>query len=236
MLLLYIVLACVALRALLARYSPQIYDAVILHMTAVWYATVLRRLPRGASLLDVGIGTASALLANAPLLDSNDVSIVGIDYDAPYIEAARAAVAAHGVTRRVKVHCMSVYDADALSALRPPTGDLFDAAYFSGSLTLMPNPVAAIVAVARMVKPGGLIYVTQTYQRRALPLLAWVKPLLKYATTIDFGQLTYEHDVRRIYDEAATAAGVRVTEHAAIPGSLNNRLQVARLSILEVPS
>ena len=80
---------------------------------------------------------ASALLANAPLLDSQDVSIVGIDYDAPYIDAARAAVAAHGVTRRVKVHCMSVYDADALSALRPPTGELFDAAYFSGSLLLV---------------------------------------------------------------------------------------------------
>ena len=90
MLLVYVLMSMLLLRVLIARFSPFIYDAVILHMTKVWYAVVLRRLPRGASLLDIGIGTASALLANAPLLDSQDVSIVGIDYDAPYIDAARA--------------------------------------------------------------------------------------------------------------------------------------------------
>ena len=42
----------------------DIYDALIVHMTARWYAAVLERLRArgsGARVLDVGIGTASAL-------------------------------------------------------------------------------------------------------------------------------------------------------------------------------
>ncbi|MEA3641327.1 MAG: SAM-dependent methyltransferase, partial [Lamprobacter sp.] len=35
-----------------------IYDALILRLTSQWYAEVLRRLPEGAAMLDVGIGTA----------------------------------------------------------------------------------------------------------------------------------------------------------------------------------
>lgn len=47
------------------------------------------------------------------------------------------------------------------------TGDArFDAAYFSGSLTLMPDPPAALRAAASMLKESGRVYVTQTFQNR----------------------------------------------------------------------
>jgi hypothetical protein len=42
----------------------------------------------------------------------------------------------------------------------------FDAVYFSGSISLMPDPVAALHATAKLLKAGGKIYVTQTFQRR----------------------------------------------------------------------
>jgi hypothetical protein len=38
-----------------------IYDAVILRMTEKWYRTVLQRLPDGAVVLDVGVGTGGTL-------------------------------------------------------------------------------------------------------------------------------------------------------------------------------
>ena len=47
------------------RLRARIYDAAIVHMTAAWYRAVLERQPPGCRLLDVGIGTGSALLANA---------------------------------------------------------------------------------------------------------------------------------------------------------------------------
>ena len=55
----------VALLVLINRLSPLIYDIVIVKMTALWYRSVLDRLPRGARVLDIGIGTGSALAANA---------------------------------------------------------------------------------------------------------------------------------------------------------------------------
>jgi hypothetical protein len=55
-----------------------------------------------------------------------------------------------------------------------------------------------------------------------------VKPLLKYATTIDFGQLVKEEDVLQTFKES----GLEVVEHDLIPESVNNRFQAAYLSIL----
>ena len=67
------ILAVVALLVLINRLSPLIYDIVIVKMTALWYRSVLDRLPRGARVLDVGIGTGSALAANAATGASQDV-------------------------------------------------------------------------------------------------------------------------------------------------------------------
>ena len=124
-----------------------------------------------------------------------------------------------------------MYDAEALRDLATRYGP-FDGAYFSGSLTLMPDPVAALRAAAAVVRPGGTIHCTQTYQRRTLPLLATIKPLLKYVTTIDFGQLTTEERARSIFH----ASGLHVEQHAVIPGSVDTPLQAAYHTILLVPS
>jgi len=64
-----------------------IYDSLILRLTSRWYAEVLRRVPEGATLLDVGIGTAGALLANGDLVKRKCMRVVGIDIDADYIRA-----------------------------------------------------------------------------------------------------------------------------------------------------
>ena len=36
------------------------------------------------------------------------------------------------------------------------------------------------------------------FQRKNIPLLYIIKPLLKYITTIDFGKLTFEYEVEEI--------------------------------------
>jgi len=129
------------------------------------------------------------------------------------------------------VRCASVYDADVLERLATSHGGKFDGAYFSGSLTLMPDPVAALRAAAAVVRPGGLIHCTQTYQRRGIPLLATIKPLLKYVTTIDFGQLTTEDRALQIFQ----ASGFPVVQHKVIPGSVDSVFQAAYHTILAVP-
>ena len=106
---------------------------------------------------------------------------------------------------------------------------MFDAVYFSGSLSVMPDPPAALRAVAALLRPGGRVFVTQTFQKRFVPGLAQLKPLLKYLTTVDFGQLVYEHDLVHIIE----AANMRIVHNGLIEGSINTPLQAARMLILE---
>ena len=108
---------------------------------------VLERVPAGARLLDVGIGTGSALLANAGAdRRQKDLRVVGVDIDAAYIERCAAAVARRGLADRIEARHESIYD---------HRGGPYDAAYFSASFMLLPDPPAALRHVARLLAPGG---------------------------------------------------------------------------------
>jgi len=74
-------------------------------------------------------------------------------------------------------------------------------------LMIMPDRVKALRHVHSLLRPGGLIYVTQTFEQQPNRLLELVKPLLKFLLTIDFGSVTYERD----FIQTAAEAGLRVT-------------------------
>ena len=111
---------------MLRTFSPQIYDVIILHMTSVWYLCTFDHIATQQNgtkreekaegqeapfrLLDVGIGTASALLANKGRVLSQNLHVTGVDYDAAYISAARGNVARAGMSARVTLHCASIYE------------------------------------------------------------------------------------------------------------------------------
>ena len=177
----------------------RIYDAAIVHLTAGWYRTVLSRLPVGCRLLDVGIGTGSALLANAALLAARDLHVTGVDIDADYVARCRAAVAARELGARVAVRHESVTD---------HRGGPYDAVYFSASFMLLPDPAAALRHVGTLLAPGGQVWFTQTFEHRRSRAVEVVKPLLRRVTTIDFGRVTYEDDFRR----AVAAGGMTLQE------------------------
>ncbi len=177
----------------LRQARAAIYDAVITGMTARWYAAVLRRLAPGSRILDVGIGTAAALLAHAPRLVETDVHIVGIDIDADYIERARAEVRRHHLEERVAIRLESVYDHG---------GGPYDAIYFSGSFMLLPDPAGALRRVLASLRSDGRVYFTQTFERQPSPWLEALKPWLRWLTTIDFGRVTYETDFRHVVGDA----------------------------------
>ena len=140
-------------------------------------------------MLDVGIGTATALVGrkgqNATVVVEKDLTFVGVDYEGAYIRKAIDVVRKAKLEKHVDLHCRSIYDAELASMLSGAAR--CDAAYFSGSLTLMPDPPAALRAAADMCKPKGLVYITQTFQNAPSPVMARLKPLLRHLTTIDFG-------------------------------------------------
>lgn len=255
-------LATVGVVGLVRFFAADIYDVVIVRMTSKWYAAVLRKLKQGDRVLDVGIGTATALVRNKSLMLEKRVAFVGIDYEAAYVRKAEAVLRSADLWRTVpegtegyrpgdhycRVYEASVYDAGLgalCSVAEPKAGELakemkteieeaarFDVAYFSGSITLMPDPPAALRAMVPLIKTsGGRVLITQTFQKSESPLMSIVKPLLKYVTTIDFGNLTTEADIERIIRDSGVFETV---SNEPIQGSIDNPFQTARLIDLRV--
>ena len=192
-----------------------IYDAAILPLTSKWYAEVLGRLPPEARLLDVGIGTGGALAKNAATVVEKRLRIVGVDIDADYVERAKKRIAEVGLAERVEVRLESIYD---------HRGGPYDAAYFSASFMLMPDPPAVLKHVLGLLAPGGRVFFTQTFQDRKSGLMERAKPLLKKVTTIEFGRVTYEPEFR----ETVARGGISLTELTTMStsGSRSYRLAV----------
>jgi ubiquinone/menaquinone biosynthesis C-methylase UbiE len=226
---------------ILRLYSARIYDAVIIHMTETWYADVFVKIGKLIQeqhrvslsnkdikpyrLLDIGIGTATALIRRKEDVLALGLEVVGVDYNAGYVKAAKISLAEKELDQQVQVHCCSIYDAKVVDEM-----EKFDAAYFSGSFSLMPDPLAALHVAAKYVKKGGHIYISQTFQKRSVPCLSCIKPLMKYVTTIDFGQLFFEAELVDVLKQSK----YEILESKKIPGSVDNRFQAARSVVLRV--
>lgn len=173
-----------------------IYDTLILRLTSRWYAEVLNRVPEGAVVLDVGIGTAGALLANAELVRQKRLHVTGIDIDADYMQRARQRLMKSPLADHTEIHLESVYEHQ---------GGPYDAVYFSASFMLLPEPDRALRHCCKLLRPGGRIFFTQTIQTRPSRWMETLKPVLKRVTSIDFGQVTYEEDFKAQLRDAGLA-------------------------------
>jgi ubiquinone/menaquinone biosynthesis C-methylase UbiE len=200
-----------------------IYDRTFAGLTVGWYREVLTRLPRGARLLDVGIGTGGALVRNAALVKERKLHVVGVDIDGAYLHRCRKQIAEAGLARYVLPMLESVYDHH---------GGPYDAIYFSASFMLLPDPVGALRHAARLLVPGGRVYFTQTIHGKRAPVMEKVKPMLHRLTTIHFGRVTYEHELV----EVVRRAGLQLQHWQQLGGARDVRfcLAVARRPVRDV--
>lgn len=142
--------------------------------------------PRTARVLEIGCATGANLLPMAYGLP--EATFVGIDLSAGQIEVARRAATSLGLAN-VELHALDLRDADALGT--------FDYVVAHGVHSWVPPDVAhALLAVlGRVVRPGGLAYVSVNTFPGWHPLLG-VRDLMQFAT-------------RGIHDPAAKAAAAR---------------------------
>ncbi len=194
-----------------------LYDRVLTGLTAGWYREVLTRLPAGASLLDVGIGTGSAIARNARLIRAKDIHILGLDIDRDYLSRCEKVLSRSDLSNHVTPCLTSVYD---------HCSGPYDAVYFSASFMLLPDPVGAIKHVSSQLAPGGWVFFTQTFHHGKSLLVEKVKPMLHHFTTIHFGRVTYEDDFREVLDES----GLELVEFFTMGGTRHTsyRLAIAR--------
>lgn len=170
-----------------------LYDRAITGLTTGWYAAVLDRLPDGARVLDVGIGTGAALAHSADRVRAKDLQVTGLDIDRDYHLRCAAEMRRAGLVGHVTPLLESVYDHG---------GGPYDAVYFSASLMLLPDPVAALRHVTGLLAADGRVFCTQTFHHRRSRLRETLKPLLRHLVTIDFGRVTYEDEFRAVLAEA----------------------------------
>jgi ubiquinone/menaquinone biosynthesis C-methylase UbiE len=199
-------------------------------MTKRWYEEVICRLPENAHVLDVGIGTGSALICNADKVLEKKLDWTGVDIDSNYVKYCSDALRESSLCNVSSVLQADIYDSNNLSALlcsstkkRGKKTPLFDAVYFSGSFSLLPQPAIALQIAKGVLRPGGKVYVTQTFQHKSFPLLGLIKPALKYLTTIDFGKLTFAKDVSEIIRNS----GLTLKSMEVIKGSIDSPWQSA---------
>lgn len=222
---LWVILGLISITVVLVRSNglrAWVYDRVIVAMTTEWYHEVLKSLPENIRLLDIGIGTGTALLApkNLKLLEEKDIYIVGVDYDEDYVQECKRKIQKLGVDHRVKVVHKSIYD---YSPSDP--SEAFDFIYFSGSFMILPDPKKALLHCrANLFRPSQStldrkIIITQTFelQRRnylSRLLLSFGKSVLRLLSSIDFGKVTYADE----FEETIHQSGMYIDSTREIPG------------------
>ena len=134
--------------ALRRAMSPTAAEIAALSISG--HADIARELlaGKGEGVLDVGCGAGTFTWLLAPLFKR----VAGLDPKAARIEEAKATVKSKGIDADFRVG----------EAEKMPFADAsFDVVVFSNSLHHIPGMDAAMAEAARVVKPGGLVYVME---------------------------------------------------------------------------
>ncbi len=144
-----------------ARWAP-IYDRTFGAVTQAGRRAAVAHIGRrGGRVLEVGVGTGLALPFYDPAL-----AVTGIDYSAEMLAKAEEKVDRLGL-RHVVLRQM-----DARSLDFPDAS--FDMVAAMHILSVVPEPERVMAEIARVLKPGGEVVVTNHFARRN-GVLAWLE-------------------------------------------------------------
>jgi phosphatidylethanolamine/phosphatidyl-N-methylethanolamine N-methyltransferase len=136
-----------------ARWAP-IYDKTFGAIThAGRRRTVAYLNDHGPRLLEVGVGTGLALRGYR-----SDMEVTGVDYSTEMLAKARAKVQNEGLH-----HVKELRQMDARTLDFPD--DSFDAVAAMHLVSVVPEPERVIAEMARVVRPGGKVVITNHFAR-----------------------------------------------------------------------
>jgi ubiquinone/menaquinone biosynthesis C-methylase UbiE len=115
----------------------------------------------GARVLDAGCGVGGPAVW---LARHRGVAVEGVNVSPVQVERARRRVEREGLGDRVRI---LEGDFHRLDALYPPAA--FDAVLFLESLVHSEHPERVLAGAARVLRPGGVLYVKDLFRRRDVP-------------------------------------------------------------------
>jgi len=194
-----------------------IYNRRIYNVISELYDRAAQEMPlsSGAKLLDAGTGRGYAALQLA--LKNPDAQITGIDYSSMQIRAARK------LQKQKKVPNCVFMQGNVMDIRIDP--DLFDAAVSIGSIKHWPDAVRGLAEIRRVLKPGGVLWVSETDQsasdgdiRQFMSLFrVWFVPdglLFRGLRHVIFGQSF----TQSMLADAVRLAGFQRIECLRVPG------------------
>jgi len=173
----------------------ELYNLIIRDVTDHCYRNCLTYFPKSSTVLDVGIGNGVMLKKFHQVIKSKNLKITGIDINKSYINHCDRLISNFHLEDHIEIFHESVEDYNASNK------KLFDFILFSMSFMLFNDQHLVLDKMKHCLKPGGEIIFFQTIFKERFRFMEFIKPKLKYITTIDFGKVTYERDFFALMNE-----------------------------------
>jgi ubiquinone/menaquinone biosynthesis C-methylase UbiE len=136
------------------------------------------QISRGQTVLDVATGTGQPALTIAEKIVGPTGRVIGVDLSPEMLEVAKEEAAYQGLTNVV----FQIVEDEGLSMF---SDDTFDTVVCRNGLMFMPDPVKALKAFCRVLKPGGKASVTVWGSPDKSPVMAAVmKTISKHVTDL----------------------------------------------------
>ncbi|MAF34019.1 MAG: class I SAM-dependent methyltransferase [Desulfobacterales bacterium] len=165
-----------------------LYKLFINRVTNYCYQNCLNYVSENTSILDVGIGNGVMMENFHDLIKSKRLNITGIDINEQYLNHCECVIQNHHLQDYVEIQCERV---ENFLPLKTP---FYSFILFSMSFMLVQDQGRVLDRVKKWLKPDGKILFFQTMFKEKMGLMEFIKPKLKYVTTIDFGEVIYEND------------------------------------------
>jgi cyclopropane fatty-acyl-phospholipid synthase-like methyltransferase len=191
------------------KIRSTVYDAIfggdIQASTPVMYRKVMESLPRGSTVLDIGIGTGATIERAADIIKDRRITIFGVDLDDAYVEKCQQRIIDTGLSSNI-----SVQKRDILKEGIPC--EACDAVLFMESYTVMPEETCKqIIKATREVlhRHGTYIFVhNMVTNKEHTHWRDTTKRALKWVLGVDFGRLVSLAQ----FDTTIISAGLQIEE------------------------